>query len=55
MNKQENEIKRWTTKRKTQVVVDILKGKMKSSDSHIVLGNCLKYHPRINVLAPLVS
>ena len=27
MNKQENEIKRWTAKRKTQVVLDILKGK----------------------------
>jgi len=27
MNKQENEIKRWTAKRKTQIVLDILKGK----------------------------
>ena len=27
MNKQENEIKRWTATRKTQVVLDILKGK----------------------------
>ncbi len=27
MNKQQNKIKRWTAKRKTQVVVDILKGK----------------------------
>ena len=27
MNKQQNEIKRWTAKRKTQVVLDILKGK----------------------------
>jgi len=27
MNKQENEIKRWTAKRKTQAVLDILKGK----------------------------
>ncbi len=27
MDKQENEIKRWTAKRKTQVVLDILKGK----------------------------
>jgi len=27
MNKQENEIKRWTAKRKIQVVLDILKGK----------------------------
>ena len=27
MNKQQNEIKRWTAKRKIQVVLDILKGK----------------------------
>ncbi len=28
MNKQENEIKRWTAKCKTKVVLDILKGKL---------------------------
>ena len=27
MNKPQNEVKRWTAKRKTQVVLDILKGK----------------------------
>ena len=32
MNKQKNEIKRWTAKRKTQVVLDILKGKTTVAD-----------------------